>query len=408
MPAPITSRILPDDSISLNALLDFTLPRPIVSVERTSDLSVYFSKSAPDIIDASAILRLRRLDMPPTAVIRRLSSDGRQAWLDGFTSVKYGHINGETVTHFPLWVITYWNTVVDIRTKIRKPWNEARDWVRNQMQQKKRSDVRDLAAETSRLLAILPWNAAKRGLSDTEPLHTLWRYLGPSWMSSTDENDMLEMLRERIAGDPDLVGTVRVEAVELCEKLSTAFKNKEITSYDESSSTRWIRSLGQDIFGRGERLVTIAHLHSHNTKKHWVAIEMDGGTLTLRYGDSLQAHIPFSLRSAFEWWAAKHTSDQLQFDTLPISSQTDGHSCGILAHNAAEHTVFSSSTLIPQADVVVRRLTIFNKISNTILDRVRICPDPSLRNDSERQSCRSQMRRKRCLSLIQTTRPGLR
>ncbi|KAJ7772490.1 hypothetical protein B0H14DRAFT_2632318 [Mycena olivaceomarginata] len=347
MPAPITSKILPDDSIPLNALLDFTLLRPIVSVKRTSDLSVYFSKSAPDIIDASAILRLRRLDMPPMAVIRRLSSDGRQAWLDGFTSVKYGHINGETVTHFPLWVITYWNTVVDIRTKIRKPWNEARDWVRNQMQQKKRSDVRDLAAETSRLLAILPWNAAKRGLSDTEPLHTLWRYLGPSWMSSTDENDMLHA-RDAAGANCWRSGP----AVELCEKLSTAFKNKEITSYDESSSTRWIRSLGQDIFGRGERLVTIAHLHSP------------------QYEKTLGGYRDGRLRSAFEWWAAKHTSDQLQFDTLPISSQTDGHSCGILAHNAAEHTVFSSSTLIPQADVVVRRLTIFNKISNSILDRI--------------------------------------
>jgi hypothetical protein len=310
--------------------------------------------------------------MPPVAVIRRLVVAGKQAWLDGFTSVKYAHINGDTLTHFPLWVITFWNTVVDMRLQIRKPWREAMDWVKHQMQQKKRSDVRKMAAETSCLLALLHWNTAKRGLSDTSPVHTLWRYLGPTWLSSTDENDMLEVLREKIVGDPDLVRTVRVEAVELSAKLSETFEKRDSVDYDQSLSTRWLRSLGEDIFCRGERLVTIAHLGAHNKQKHWVAIEVDGAKLQFRYGDSLGKAIPRNMQMVYEWWASKHVPGQLEFSSLPISSQTDGHSCGMLAVNAIEHALYpTSSPLMVQADVVLGRLAVFDQLVSRILDRVR-------------------------------------
>jgi hypothetical protein len=169
IPAAMASKILPQDGLSVTSFLDFTVPLPATTIENP-DVSRFFSKIVPDRMDDSAILRLRRLQMPPVAVIRRLVVAGKQAWLDGFTSVKYAHINGDTLTHFPLWVITFWNTVVDMRLQIRKPWREAMDWVKQQMQQKKRSDARKMAAETSCLLALLHWNTAKRGLSDTSPV----------------------------------------------------------------------------------------------------------------------------------------------------------------------------------------------------------------------------------------------
>ncbi|KAF8145582.1 hypothetical protein K438DRAFT_1428875, partial [Mycena galopus ATCC 62051] len=190
IPEAIAARILPDDSISVNALLDFSLPRPVTALENPD--AVFFTKSSPAPIDESSLLRLRHLDLPPVQVIRRLAVDGKQAWLDGFMSVKYGHIKGETLTHFPLWIITFWNEVIDTRLNVRKPWTHAKDWVKQQLQQRKRPDDRKLATETSRLLGIIPWKAAKRGLSDKEPMYTLWRYLGPTWLSATDENDMLE------------------------------------------------------------------------------------------------------------------------------------------------------------------------------------------------------------------------
>ncbi|KAF8163940.1 hypothetical protein K438DRAFT_1618137, partial [Mycena galopus ATCC 62051] len=227
-----------------------------------------------------------------------------------------------------------------------------------------------LATETSRLLGIIPWKAAKRGLSNKEPMHTLWRYLGPTWLSDTDENDMLERLRAKIVDDADLVGTIRVEAVELSNKLHTAFAKRDQEDYQQSPSTRWLRSLREDVFGRGERLITIAHLGDHNKMKHWVAIELHGGKRELRYADSLGSDIPRSLRDIYEWWTNKHTQIPLEFGSLPIAIQSDGHSCGMLALNAVEHAVFPNFPLMNQADVVHERLIVFNRIVNGVLDRV--------------------------------------
>ncbi|KAJ6542431.1 hypothetical protein B0H10DRAFT_2244616 [Mycena sp. CBHHK59/15] len=198
---------------------------------------------------------------------------------------------------------------------------------------------------------------------------TLWRFLGTNWLSTTDENDMLELLRERVAGDPELVGSVRIESAYLSDKLAHAFKKRDSVNY-EDPGMRWLNSLGNDIFCHGERLITIAHLWAHNTEKHWIAVDVDGPKRMLRYGDSFGEEIPPLLRAAFEWWASKHGQDPLIVDTLSSSMQTDGHSCGIFAPNAAEHSVYPESPLIKQDDVVLVRLTMFNRLANRILDRI--------------------------------------
>ncbi|KAJ6615686.1 hypothetical protein B0H10DRAFT_1949701 [Mycena sp. CBHHK59/15] len=128
---------------------------------------------------------------------------------------------------------------------------------------------------------------------------TLWRFLGANWLSTTDENDMLELLRERVAGDPELVGSVRIESAYLSDKLAHAFKKRDSVNY-EDPGMRWLNSLGNDIFCHGERLITIAHLGAHNTEKHWIAVDVDGPKRMLRYGDSFGEEIPPLLRAAFE------------------------------------------------------------------------------------------------------------
>ncbi|KAJ6459829.1 hypothetical protein DFH09DRAFT_1348806 [Mycena vulgaris] len=299
---------------------DFTVPSAIASRVLPGDISQACPKHAPDVMDGSTILRLRHLDMPSTSMIRKLVIDGKQAWLDGFTSVKYAHLPGDTVTNFPLWIITFWNLVViDMRIQVRKPWTDATEWVKTQLKQKKRSDIRQVATETSRLLAVLPWNAAKRGLSDSQPVHTLWRFLGPKWLSSMDEDDMLEILRDRIE----------------------AFKERHSTApgdYELSQSTRLLYSLGEDISRRGQHLITMAHLGVHNKQKHWIAIDVDVPERLLRYGDSFREEIPPPLRDAYVWWVSKHVPEPLRFDLLPTSKQTDSHLCSPLAFNAAAHT----------------------------------------------------------------------
>ncbi|KAJ6590402.1 hypothetical protein DFH09DRAFT_1074039 [Mycena vulgaris] len=353
IPQPLASQILPADGLSIHALVDFMLPRATSTTPDAPDISAYFSKYTPDTVNSSMILRLRHLDMPPVKVIRQLVHDGKQAWLDGFTSVKYAHLPGDVSTHFPLW----------------------------------NAEIRKSATEVTKLLGILPWNGSKRGLSDSSPIHSLWRFLGTEWLSSTDENDMLEFLRARIASDPDLAGCVRVEAVELTAKLTAAFEHRESDNYQDPV---WLRSLGTDVFQHGERLVTIAHLGIHDGNKHWVAIDVDGPRRMFRCGDSFSKALPPTLRQAYDWWASQHTLDALQFDILPTSTQTDGHSCGMLSGNAAERAVYPTIPLMEQKNIILERLRMFSKLANRILDRIADDEEEELQQSSQQPDFESE------------------
>ncbi|KAJ7094997.1 hypothetical protein C8R44DRAFT_890123 [Mycena epipterygia] len=55
VPADIVSQIFPDPGISLRALLDFSLPRPVIAAKDASDTSVFFSKDSPDVVDTPTI-----------------------------------------------------------------------------------------------------------------------------------------------------------------------------------------------------------------------------------------------------------------------------------------------------------------------------------------------------------------
>ena len=63
-----------------------------------------------------------------------------------------------------------------------------------------------LAEDVNVLLAALPWGAKKSGVSDAESIHTLWRFLGPHFTTGSQQNDLLEILRGKIATDPDEIG----------------------------------------------------------------------------------------------------------------------------------------------------------------------------------------------------------
>ncbi|KAJ7348641.1 hypothetical protein DFH08DRAFT_960023 [Mycena albidolilacea] len=66
---------------------------------------------------------------------------------------------------------------------------------------------------------MLPWGLAKRGLSDLEPFHSLWRFLGTHWLSGSQMNDMLELLRHKINSDSELVKNTRITGIELLLKM---------------------------------------------------------------------------------------------------------------------------------------------------------------------------------------------
>jgi hypothetical protein len=202
IPQVLEHDILPSPFLPIAKFLEF--PLPLESTIAAPLPAQYFSTSPPDITDEALILRVRRLPIPDKKTVDKLLANSRQCWLDGVQSVVYSHLGG-AITHFPLWVLTYWSAVHDIKRDAWVPWRNCQVWVNRQKKMGKTNPTRAaLAEETSMMLAMVPWGRCKpAGLSDSEPFHTLWRFVGANWLSGSQMNDMLELLRYKVNAAPD-------------------------------------------------------------------------------------------------------------------------------------------------------------------------------------------------------------
>ena len=73
---PLNTRtiLLPDSSISLKQLADFTLPavKAVTSSASEPSNTIFFSKEEPSVVNASLISKLRYLPTPDESTVRRL------------------------------------------------------------------------------------------------------------------------------------------------------------------------------------------------------------------------------------------------------------------------------------------------------------------------------------------------
>jgi len=146
---------------------------------------------------------------------------------------------------FPIWVVTLWKEFLDAQ-KIVTKWAVCKDWVLSQQHQRKSTDIRTLADETSLLMTLLPYGVSRpSGLSDTSLIHELSRYLGTNWLSEVHINDMLEVLRREVIS----VGkhAIQIEGTPLTDKIIRAYNHWKDKVYPTDQAYAWIRTIGDDL-----------------------------------------------------------------------------------------------------------------------------------------------------------------
>ena len=372
IPEFVQDQILPSPALSICKMLQFTLPRRHTS---TSNLhvSAFFRRDLPGPITTDAISSLRRLPVPSIALVRKLEDIGHQAWLNGYQSITYAHLDtfnssdSEPVqTLYPPWALTFWGEIIRHRINVREPWLTCTDWLQAQTKQKKSVTLKRLAEDANVILTDLPWGRNKLGLSDLEPIHSMHRYLGTSWTTISQQNDMLELLRGQIALRPDLIRSLAVEGVVLTETIMAAADAQD--KYLTDRRFAWIRHLGGAIILTNQALLTVAHVVNHR-----VALVIDVKERVIRYGDSFGATIPDNMLHAYKWWLAQHTKETFKMETLPMTRQTDTHSCGYLANNGLHFFAIPESFPLIEPGVhagASARITMFNKLAEHILERV--------------------------------------
>ncbi|KAJ7698166.1 hypothetical protein B0H16DRAFT_1749820 [Mycena metata] len=224
IPQELEYELLPAPVLPITQLIQYPLPLQIATVSNCK-VSAFFSKTLPGHITSTAVLGLRHLPIPDTKLVNRLYTAVRQVWLDGYKSVQYTHLNGTVTSYFPLWLVNYWKQVVELRSKVRQPWMKAQEWVERQ----KKTHNRTLAETTSTLLTKMPWGLTKP--SDSEPYHSLWRFLGPHWLAGSQLNDALELLRLKINSTPGLTRDLRVKSIDMTRALLKAYDERDTINY---------------------------------------------------------------------------------------------------------------------------------------------------------------------------------
>jgi hypothetical protein len=378
LPEPMRQQLLPGPNLSLKSLTDFLLPSQHFNLARElSDPCKFFSKEPPTIVSENLTMRLQRLPTPDPDTVQKLIHFGHQAWLEGFRSVRYAHLQPEddsgTDICLPLWIITFWKEVLVIKA-VAGQWIQCRDWIKVQLKQKKSSERRQLAEQASILLTILPWGQNKPNGSG--PIHALWRFLGPYWLSDSEQNEMLELIQDRCLDSPESCSQFRVENSYFAVKLLEAY-DAGSDAYLGIPSFGWLRHLGEDLAKDRSTVVTVVHLGPLSETPHWVPLTIQRTRIC--FGDSFGTGMPARLQAACLWWLRQHHVPAPEnippLCTLPITPQLDGHSCGILADNALDHFINARNNPLlgsSNSDVIIQRLKRFNLIAQNIIARVSI------------------------------------
>jgi hypothetical protein len=97
-----------------------------------------------------------------------------------------------------MWVIPYWAEVLEIRTTSRKAWVRAEEFIRMRNKAwKKTTDGESMDTtmqEAYDMLSCLPWSGDVRGFDASEPLYKLATYASREWFTTTNENQILDLL----------------------------------------------------------------------------------------------------------------------------------------------------------------------------------------------------------------------
>ena len=361
VPTLMWEAILPAPGISIQEILDYSLPRTCATVK--SDPVTFFSCRAPDQISESQVAQLQWLPIPTALVVAKLVKYHSQAWLDGYQSIRYMHLCNAVATYFPLQLISLWETFIDLQANIHQPWLRAQDWLCAKTKAYKSTERQELAEECKAFLGAVPW--------DSHTVQDVWMYLSFLWTTGTQQNDLLDILGDHIISQADLAKKYSVHSLTLTAKIIEAVVMHDPDIYQSSQTFQWIWQLGDEIATCNSACLTLHHLGKKNL--HWVSLVIDREAGILCYSDSYGNEMPADLMQACHWWLSQHTLDRFTVVDLPIAPQAASNtsSCRILANNSLENHSFPDMVpLIPSSRIEAARMRKFLLMGEVVLEQV--------------------------------------
>ena len=208
---------------------------------------------------------LLKSPIPSEKVLEKLDTTVGQMWFDGASSIVDPRFNGGA-ERFPPWALSLWKKIQKVIGD-QKQWNSSVRWL------ELITHPEDTVAQTKSFVGGLPWN--KQLCSIGGSTLEFAGFLGASWLSDTQIDMMVNVLRSRMTTEEQIKGTL-LEPMVLSWELvivSTEKKGPMISPY-LSRLTDQIKA----------GIMTIWFPINVN-ENHWVAGRVDCENYTFAFGE---------------------------------------------------------------------------------------------------------------------------
>ena len=314
---------------------------------------------------------MMKIPIPPTETMASLVAGCKAALSAGTRSVACPHSPSVSEKFLPMWVIPYWAEVVELRTGARKAWAQAEHFLRQRRKiwtetiSNESPDA--IMQEAYDILSYLPWCGDIHGFDEIEPLHRLATYASRTWLGTSHEDQMLDLLRRDLLFKGSKVTIANMTFFKI---ICDAYACRDTVEYQDSRKFSNTRKLGEELEkGMRDVLGTMVHVEGD----HWVAVALDFAKSLFWYGDSFGKRPVEEVVSVINWWTQHHAGRTFEYRRMKITSQTDGFSCGLLGTNALNHFYLPDDyPLINAVNVDVERVCVMIRVVRQHLDQAEV------------------------------------
>lgn len=201
------------------------------------------------------------------------------------------------------------------------------------------------------LLATLPWKDQIYGFEMKLEVSDLTVFLSNAWFATTQEDMMLEILRDDLLVDRNTAYQHTIVSLTFSNKLTSVFHNRcpEESQAHYIVNAKWMHTVRNNLLEKC--CSSVGFIFNINiTQRHWIALIVDVLAKCIQYGDSLGNDPPDYLIGAVQSWLAMHTIYDFETVPLDLPKQEDGHSCGLLAIISLGHFYLPKKYPLVKAD----------------------------------------------------------
>ena len=205
-------------------------------------------------------------------------------------------------------------------------------------------------------LSYTPW-LEDVPLNGVVSVQKLSAFLTTEWLADEHELLMLDLLKKDL--EEENQGYIFVENTAFSLLLKAAMADQQ--NYPKNKHYEWLREKGEALAnGEKTHLATIVNIDG----SHWVSVVINSKNKQIYYGDSFRRTIPNDLKKVFNWWLGYHMSNTpFSYEPLPVSTQSDTFSCGILCWDGLRSFLLNSKPgLINPTQALDERVRIFLRL----------------------------------------------